>query len=351
MKRIAVIGGGIVGCHIALVCAQKGDEVFLLELNEKTGQETSTRNSCVLHAGIYYNPGSLKANLCVEGNALSREFFDRYGVDFRNTGKYIIARNEDEIAEIDGLLDTALRNGVPGMERVTPARVASQVPLVHCTGALYSGTTGIIDTAGYMSVMNGLLFQQNVTVLTSCRVTGVSGTLLETERGTLDADIIVNAAGLYCDDIARLWGITEYSIIPLKGDYYYTTKLDLGIPVYPVPNHRHKTLGIHLTPTFGIETIIGPSETPSSGKNNYQIETPREIFEQSLLSMVNRETLAMLEMYEGFSGNRPRAYRNGVRCDDFVFIKKPDNVIHCIGIESPGLTSAPAIAHHVYSLI
>ncbi|HPJ37468.1 MAG TPA: NAD(P)/FAD-dependent oxidoreductase [Spirochaetota bacterium] len=351
MNRIAVIGGGIVGCHIALLCAQKGNEVYLLERNEKTGQETSTRNSCVLHAGIYYKPGSLKAQLCVEGNALSREFFARHDVAFRDSGKFIIARDKHERDEIEGLLGTALENGVPGMERVTPERVASAAPWIECSGAIYSGTTGIIDTADYMSVMNGLLFQHNVNILTSCRVTGAGDSSLETERGTLEADIIINAAGLYCDDIARLWGITEYSIVPLKGDYYYTTKLDLGIPVYPVPNHHHKTLGIHLTPTFGRETILGPSEIPSSGKDNYQIETPKENFENALLAMISPETLAMLEMYEGFSGNRPRAYKNGERCDDFVFIKNPGNVIHCIGIESPGLTSAPAIARYVYSLI
>ncbi len=352
MFTAAVIGGGVVGCHIALHLAERGYSVFLLEKNERLGQETSTRNSGVLHAGIYYPPGSLKATLCVEGNVRSREFFERWEVPFRPTGKYIIARNAEEEGDLEALLVNAKNNSVPEMEMVVPTRVHGDLPFIKCVSALYSGSTGILDAAEYMTVLYGLLYRYDVQLIRNCRVAGIDpGRSVETERGPLEADIIINAAGLYADELARTCGVSEYTIIPLKGDYMVTKSIKIDIPVYPVPTHSHGTLGIHLTPTFSGETLIGPSEVPSSGKDDYRIETPRESFMESLGSMMDDSVLKSLVADEGYSGNRPRAYRDGKRCEDFVIIRSHPGVFHLIGIESPGLTAAPAIAAHVYGMI
>jgi L-2-hydroxyglutarate oxidase LhgO len=148
MRRIVIIGGGIVGCHIALRCAKDGHETYLLEKNSQLGQETSSRNSCVLHAGIYYKPGSLKARLCVEGNARSREFFEAFGVGYRATGKYIISRTPDEDDEIERLHENARANGVPGMERAGAAEVPRRCPISRaaegsCRKAPRSSTSAI----------------------------------------------------------------------------------------------------------------------------------------------------------------------------------------------------------------
>ncbi len=351
MRRIVIIGGGIVGCHIALRCAKDGHETYLLEKNSQLGQETSSRNSCVLHAGIYYKPGSLKARLCVEGNARSREFFEAFGVGYRATGKYIISRTPDEDGEIERLHENARANGVPGMERAGAAEVASAVPYIASRGGLMSKSTALIDVGDYLSVMKGLLFQEGVHCIMGCRALSIGHGAVETDRGTIECDIAVNAAGLSCDEIARSCGIDGYEVVPLKGDYYCTRSIALQVPVYPVPNHTHKTLGVHLTPTFGSEVLVGPSETKSSGKYRYEIETPREVFADSLRGMLDARVFDSLEIYEGYSGNRPRAYLHGERCDDFVFIKQRDDIIHLIGIESPGLTSAPAIARHVCEMM
>jgi len=352
MFAAAVIGGGVVGCHVAIHLAQRGYQVYLLEKNARVGQETSTRNSGVLHAGIYYARDSLKARLCVEGNARSREFFAEWEVPFIPTGKYLIARDAGEGAELEALFGNARGNDVPGIERVSPARLREEYPFIQCTAAFFSGTTGIVDAGEYMRTLYGLLDRHEVELLRECRALHIGpGPVVETDRGPLEADIVINAAGLYADEIARSAGVNGYEIVPLKGDYLTTRSLRMKVPVYPVPTHGHGTLGIHLTPTFSGETLIGPSETPSSGKDNYLAETPRAAFEESLRGMIDAATLASLRLDEGYSGNRPRAYLEGKRCEDFVIIRHPADVFHLIGIESPGLTAAPAIAAHVYSMI
>jgi glycerol-3-phosphate dehydrogenase len=351
MKRAIVIGGGIVGMHVALRFASGGYEVFLLEKNEKPALETSGRNSGVLHAGIYYRKDSLKAALCVRGNVLSSEFFSKYGVAHRRTGKYIIARNRDEEKIVGDLYINACQNGAVGMERVPSRCIADAIPFIKCTDAIYSGSTCLIDVGDYISVMSGVLYRNDVHVICSCRVVSIDGTpSVETNNGMMEADVIINSAGLYADEVAALSGLTDYTIIPLKGDYYQTTSLRLDVPVYPVPHSSHGALGIHLTPTFGMEVLLGPSETVSSGKDNYMIETPAGDFEEALRGMLHEDAFKKVSIHEGHSGNRPKAYVNGKMCDDFV-IKKTGSVVHLIGIESPGLTAAPAIAEYVFGMI
>lgn len=350
MKRAVVIGGGIVGCHVALQLAERKFEVFLLEKHERLGMETSSRNSCVLHAGIYYPLESLKAQLCVEGNRRSREFFDRFGISYRPTGKIIVARDGSETAQIEELYDKAIANGAPGMSLISSDAVRERVPYSHCVGALFSGSTCIIDMGDYFSTLKTLLVQYDVHILFGCCALAIKGgTRVETTCGPVDSDIIVNAAGLYADEVARMSGLAGYTVIPLKGDYYCTIRLPLALPVYPPPNHGDGTLGVHLTPTMGSEVLIGPSEVPSKGKDNYEIETHFNVFDSSLRSMITDYDALNLSLYEAFSGNRPRAHLDGKHCEDFVITRYPDSVIHLLSIESPGLTASPAIARMIVS--
>ncbi|MCX7679686.1 MAG: FAD-dependent oxidoreductase [Spirochaetes bacterium] len=352
MKPIAgIIGGGVVGAHIALALASRFS-VFLIEKNQKLGQETSTRNSGVLHAGIYYPQNSFKARFCVEGNALSREFFLKYDIPFKSTGKYIIARNTDEEAELELLFENATRNGVPTMQRLSLKKFKNEFPFINACAAIFSGSTGILDAGEYMRALSALLDRANVEVLKCCTARRITdGPIIETDRGDLEVDVAINAAGLYADDIAKSSGIHEYEIIPLKGDYLTTRSISLEVPIYPVPNRAHGTLGIHLTPTFSSEVLIGPTEVPGVQKNDYDIRTPVGVFYNSLASMIETSFISNIKLHEGYSGNRPRAYCNGKRCDDFIILENPAEVIHLIGIESPGLTSAPAIARYVESLL
>lgn len=350
MERAAVIGGGVVGCHVAYALARKGYETYLFERHERLGQETSSRNSGVLHAGIYYKKYSLKAGLCVEGNALSREFFRDHDVAFRETGKYIIARTDSEITEIERLRESAGENGAP-VEPATPSRVKRDLPYIECVAALYSPSTAIVDAADYMDRMKAALYQAGVSVIAPCNVRGIRGNVCVTDRGEFLADLFVNSAGLYADELAAECGLHGYVVRPLKGDYYSTVSIECRVPVYPPPSVHTGTLGVHLTPTFGREVLLGPSETHTEAKDDYEIRTPREEFSSSLASMIDAATAARIELNEGYSGNRPRVYLNGERCEDFVVVRRPSNVIHLLGIESPGLTAAPALARYVLSML
>lgn len=348
---VGIIGGGVVGAHIALALADRFT-VYLIEKNPKLGQETSTRNSGVLHAGIYYPTNSLKARLCVEGNALSREFFSKYDVPFKPSGKYIIARDTSEEGELERLFENARNNGVPLMRRASMKEFHERFPYVLAHAAIFSGSTGIIDAADYMITLAGLLDRKNVEVLKPCRALGIiPGPAIETDRGRLDVDVAINAAGLFADEIAISAGIDEYEIRPLKGDYLASRSIQLGVPIYPVPNHAHGTLGIHLTPTFSTEVLFGPSEAKCDNKSDYSFATPLDVFHESLKNTFEASFLSKIEFYEGYSGNRPRAYHRGKRCDDFTILEKPSGAFHLIGIESPGLTSAPALARYIASLL
>jgi len=194
-------------------------------------------------------------------------------------------------------------------------------------------------------VLKGL----GVTIVKQCKVLSVGNqNILSTTRGEMEADILINAAGLYSDSIARMCGLEGYEIVPSKGDYYNTTEDVIRGLVYPVPDYPH-TLGIHLTRTLGEETLIGPSIVQVSDKEDYEIKTPREEFEKGALAIV--PDINIKRIYPGYSGNRPKLYYHGELQTDFVIQKQEKERIHLLGIESPGLTAAPAIAEYVAKMI
>jgi len=182
-----------------------------------------------------------------------------------------------------------------------------------------------------------------------CKVTSIDDhNSLMTTRGEMEAESIINAAGLYSDRIAGMCGLEGYEIIPHKGDYYNTTEEVIRGLVYPVPDSPH-SLGIHLTRTLGEETMIGPSAVQVSDKDDYEIRTPREEFEKGALAMI--PDFNIHRIYPGYSGNRPKVHYQGELQADFVIKKQEKGRVHLLGIESPGLTAAPAIAEYVAKMI
>ncbi len=346
---VAVIGGGIVGCHIAYRLAQEGKEVFLFEKEKALGEHTSTRNSGVIHGGIYYEPGSLKAQWCVRGRHLTYEFLKNHKIFHRKCGKVIVAMKEAEVKALEGLRDRGLKNGVENLRLLEGAKVRRIEPRVGCVAGLHSPETGILDMAAYMKTMEKVLKEEGVTVVKQCKVVSLSDhNTVSTTRGETEVDLLINAAGLHSDSIARACGLEGYEIIPFKGDYYNTTENVIGGLVYPVPDSPH-TLGIHLTRTVGGEILIGPSIVQGSDKEDYEIRTVRREFEEGALAMI--PDLNIDRIYPGYSGNRPKLYYQGALQTDFVIRKQGEGRIHLLGIESPGMTSAPAIAEHVSGMI
>jgi glycerol-3-phosphate dehydrogenase len=264
-------------------------------------------------------------------------------------GKIIVALVTKELKGLEDLRDRGEGNGVENLRLFNEFEVRKIEPRVRSLTALYSPETGILDMATYVRTMEKILKGSGVTVMKQCKVLSVDDhNLLRTTRGEMEAEVIINAAGLRSDDIARMCGLEGYEIVPTKGDYYNTTENVVKGLVYPVPDSPH-TLGIHLTRTLGEETLIGPSAVSVTDKDDYEIRTPKEEFEKGALAMI--PDFHIHRIYPGYSGNRPKAYYKGELQSDFVIQKQEKGRVHLLGIESPGLTAAPAIAEYIAKMI
>jgi L-2-hydroxyglutarate oxidase LhgO len=346
---VVVVGGGIVGCHVAYRLAEDGKEIFLLEKEKALGEHTSTRNSGVIHGGIYYPYGSFKARLCVRGRHLTYDFLQKHHVPHRKCGKIIVALRTEELKGLEDLKKWGDKNGVENLRLIEGNEAQRMESRVKCLAALHSPETGILDMAAYMRTMGKALHRLGVTMVTQCEVISIDErNTLTTTRGGIETDLIINAAGLFSDHIAEISGLEGYEIVPHKGDYYNTTEEVIRGLVYPVPDSPH-SLGVHLTRTLGEETLIGPSAIPVTDKEDYEIRTPREEFEKGALAMI--PDFNIKRIYPGYSGNRPKLYYKGQLQTDFVIEKQEKGRIHLLGIESPGLTAAPAIAEYVSKIL
>ena len=364
-KTITIIGGGIVGLNIAYhLGLQKKYEIFLLEREEFLGHHTSTRNSEVIHAGFAYGPNSLKAKLCVEGNRLTFELLNKLQVVYKREGKWIIARDERESQALEALMANAKECSVPGMKFVKPDDVVSKTPeIVVPKSVVHSETSGIIDCAGYIRALEVVLSNmERVEIVYPCAVQGVDTKkgIVSTNRGEINFDVLINSAGLFADEVYKMsGGDRNFEIRPYKGEYYTWRKGKIDGLVYPV-SHRFlnvgdatkvSSMGVHLHRNVAGELFIGPTEIPLlvNQKTDYSISTTAsQIIEQ--VSWLLKTPPSPTDIEQGFAGNRPKLFEDGKPIGDFK-IFKDENVVHLLGIESPGLTSAPAIARHVGNLI
>jgi L-2-hydroxyglutarate oxidase LhgO len=364
---LTVIGGGVVGLAIAAEAAQKHAPLYLIERNEKYGQETSSRNSEVIHAGIYYAAGSFKAKLCVEGRDMLYALCEKNGIPHRRITKIITATNPAEAGDLEGIYRQGTANGAP-LEMITGEQVRALEPRVVSVAGIFSPSTGIVSAHGLMDYFAHVARERGAALQTRCSVVGVARRNGDYEitvdeggqRSTFTSERVVNAAGLDADTIAALAGIdidaAGYRLSYARGCYFSvppSLSRCVSRLVYPVPT-KH-SLGVHAVLDLGGRLKFGPDvEYLENRVLDYRVrEERRHAFAESvrrILPFIRDEDLS-----PDMCGIRPKLQKPNEPARDYVIRDEADRglpgFINLIGIESPGLTASPAIARYVAGLL
>lgn len=356
-----VIGAGVIGLAIARQLALSGREVLVLEANETFGQETSSRNSGVIHAGIYYPPASLKAQCCVQGNQLLYTYCAERNIPHLRCGKLIVASSEDQQSRLQTLQKNAINTGVDDLEWLDEAGIAKLEPEIQATAALYSPSSGIVDPHELMLSLVADLESAGGTLVTRSKVLGgkpgSGGIELTVDSGgksALQAASVINSAGHGAVKIAgNISGFKSHfipQVYPVRGHYYqYSGKLPFSRLIYPLPQDRG--LGIHATIDLAGQWRFGPDAEYCDGLDYHFDESGRASFIRAIQTWY--PGLDEERLHPGYVGIRPALREPGAEFTDFV-ISTPkdhgvDGLVNLFGIESPGLTSCLALAKLVCS--
>ncbi|TRZ90388.1 MAG: NAD(P)/FAD-dependent oxidoreductase [Methanosarcinales archaeon] len=362
--KITIIGAGVVGLAIAAELSQEYDDIVVLERHDKFGQGTSSRNSEVIHSGIYYPPKSLKSGLCVEGAELLYEYCEKYSIPYSKLGKLIVASNESEIIDLQKLYDTGSENGVKGLTLIEKNEINRMEPNVNAIAALYSPNTGIIDSHSLMSHLHrfanasGVLFSFNTEVNFIEKQQNAYVVGIKNDDYKFLSSVVINSAGLSADYMAELAGIdideVDYRLEYCKGSYFsYAKRPPIKMLVYPVPHKDLTGLGIHATLDLGGRLRFGP-DSEYVDFIDYKVDSNKiGIFYDSVKK--NIKGLDKEAFGPEMSGIRPKLSGKNEKARDFVIKdeteKGLEGLINLIGIESPGLTASPAIARMVADMV
>lgn len=364
--NIAIIGAGVVGLAIVSELAPRHDNVYVFERNSTFGLECSSRNSQVIHAGIYYPPDSLKARLCVEGKYLLYELCRMHGIGYRRSGKIIVAVEDEEIETLESIYEQGRRSGVDDLSLLSRAELHSLEPNIRGVAGLLSPSTGVVDCHHLMRFLHQQAVGSGAKFVFNAEVSGIERTgnkykvEIKEEDGVsaFSARLVINCAGLYADRVMQSAGIdideSGYRLHYCKGEYFAVNP-EIGRLaerlVYPIP--EKSGVGIHLTSDVEGDTRLGP-DVEYVDEIDYAVdEAKRELFCRSArryLPAIERDDLS-----PDFAGVRPKLQAPGEEFRDFVISSEEDKglpgLISLIGIESPGLTASPAIARHVAEMV
>jgi len=383
-----IIGAGIIGLTIAYELTKRHPSARLIVIDKETGpaQHQTGRNSGVIHAGVYYTPGSLKATLCRKGVPTITDFCTKHQVAFEQCGKLIVAVDNEEAAQLGNLYERGQKNGIQA-KRISKTEMAEIEPGITGVSAILSPTTGIVDYAGICHKLVELLTAQGVTFQFSTAVTGLRETsddmVIETTQGALKTTQLIVCGGLQADRLADMMGLADdFRILPFRGEYFRLAEKHNAIVnhlIYPVPKPGLPFLGVHLTKMVGGYTTVGPNAVLSLGREDYQrsffepVDTWRTMSYPGFWKLINRFKAAGLsELKRSLSksaymkevhryctsitvedlqpyrtGIRAQAVdRNGNMIDDFL-IKKTAHSLHICNAPSPAATSSFAIATYL----
>lgn len=389
--QVVVVGGGIVGLATALAFEERlpGLSLAVLEKEAAVAKHQTGHNSGVVHAGIYYRPGSYKAKLCVEGGRLLASFCEEEGIRFERCGKLIVATDSAELPRLQLLYERGTANGVAGLELIGPERAREIEPHAKALRALYSPGTAIVDFGEVAAAMARRLERKGVAILTGAEVRSIrrEGNFLriETGRAVLTARNLVNCAGLHADRVARMMGLEPGAlVIPFRGEYYSLRPacgLVRGL-IYPVPDPEFPFLGVHFTKRIQGDYEAGPNAVLAFAREGYRRRDVamkdtlemlafagfwrmgrkywRTGFYEWYRSLSRRAFLRSLrklvpelddgDLFPGGSGVRAQlVMRDGALWDDFHLLEAP-NAVHVLNAPSPAATASIAIGRHVAAI-
>lgn len=388
---ITVIGGGIVGLATAMALKSKfpGYSLAVLEKEADLASHQTGHNSGVIHAGIYYKPGSYKAKLCVEGARLMMEFCEANGVPYERCGKLIVATSEEELPRLQNLYERGTANGIQRLEMIDPERVRDIEPHARAVRALYSPETAITDYSKVAAAMARRIAEAGGRIHLAAEVESIklsdSSFYIETERLTVQSRYLINCAGLHADRITRMMGIKpDVLLIPFRGEYYTLRpecRLVRGL-IYPVPDPQFPFLGVHFTKRIGGGYEAGPNAVLAFAREGYTYgdisptdllgmlrfsgfwamarrywrtqvyELYRSLSRNAFLRALQRlvPDLEDRDLEPGGSGVRAQIVEaDGSLADDFLILEAP-NVINVLNAPSPAATASIAIGRHIAEL-
>lgn len=360
--NVVIIGGGVVGCAIAAAAAEKWSDVFLLEQMPKLGMGASTRNSGVIHSGLYYTPGSLKARLCVRGNRMTKEFCAAHGVPHRLTGKLVVATSAAQEGTLTKLMERGEKNGVEGLRMIDAAEIRKREPHIAGTAAIEVPSAGIVSSEELVKAYARIARERGADIVTHAKVrrleAGNGLMRVTSDAGEIETRCLVNSAGLFADEVAEMMGsaMAKHKIYALRGEYceIVRSRKDLvrGL-VYPLPHPEGLSLGVHLTKTLWDGVLVGPTAHYVADKNDYESNRPPVEDFVSMARPMLPEIRAE-DLVPAYTGIRAKLAPPGSHpATDFIIERDPQcsNVVQLIGMESPALTSAGAIAEYAMGMI
>ena len=360
--NVLIIGAGVIGLAVGKVLSEEFEDVVIVEQEKSFGRHTSSRNSEVVHSGIYYPQNSLKARLCLEGNEILYDFAQTHNIPYKKTGKIVAATSEEELPSLYDLKENGEKNNVPGLRIIDESECKKLEPQILAVKGLFVPSTGIIDTHKLMQKLESEAEKNDAFVVYDMKVISIRKTdktyIVEFSDGEIfEANILINSAGLLSEEIAKMVGIdtieNNLKIYWCKGEYFKTTKIkDISHLVYPLPDPRGISLGIHLVIDLNGEVRFGPNAYYIDELVYAMTDKYKKDFFKAVKKYIkiDKENLNMDDC-----GIRSKLQGPNDNFRDFYIKEESEkgypNFINLMGIDSPGLTACLSIAEEVKRIL
>jgi L-2-hydroxyglutarate oxidase LhgO len=356
---VVIVGGGVTGLAAAGEIAAAGRSVVVLERHPRPGMEMSTHNSAVIHAGLYYPPQTLKSTLCLEGAERLYAFCRKHDVPHEQCGKFVVASTPEEVPLLERLRTTAETNGVKNLSIVGEAEVRKREPKIRAAAAMWSPGSGRVEAEALVRTLRKVAAAREAIVLCGTPMIDADvrsdGFAIRTERETIFGRAVVNAAGLYADDVSRMLGGEVFRVYPVRGEYAELRPARsswLNGLVYPLPHASGHGLGVHFTKTVGGTVTLGPTAHYQQEKDDYERNRlPLDHFLESARLLMPDLTLD--DLTYGGTGIRAKVHPPEEKFADFIIRRdaKQPALVQAAGIESPGLTACLAVGARIAALV